>query len=309
MRSPILGGAALCHLTEFELGNLVSAYASLGGSRVDISPAYGGWSAVERLGKVLRQVSPQVRPILKLGYFQRSASYADHAALAAQAHRAIDALGQEPASILLHEADWDAWWPSGVAPWTRFAEDLPELALAATLRDIARPFGCKIGVAGNNAERVLAAAIALGGDTLMLAKQIDLLWSAGDDVARVWPMRGELLLAAPFHQGWLFKLDELADRRPDLCGAASELAVILAEFQVSPVSIALPYIAAGWPTASVVVGCASTSEVNAAFESLRTHIPDELIKRIGANRQRAPAMKGVPLHEAEDDLLTISSRR
>jgi aryl-alcohol dehydrogenase-like predicted oxidoreductase len=309
MDTVVLGGAGLARLEPRSLLDTLAAYVACGGKVIDVSPAYFGWEGLERLGAALSAFGQDLRPLIKVGYFRDRSAYLDPSRVRAQARRVVALLKHPPAALLLHEADWDTWWLDG-GPWARGLGQQDQAAVSPAidvLRDLGQAWGVRVGLSGNNAGRISAGLKWCGGADAMIAKQVDLLWSAGDDVVERQDGHGTLL-AAPFHQGWLMRLGALGEAREDMRSAARALEQLLEERELTVAQIALPFLAARWPGAGIVVGAVSPAEVETAFASLSMRLETDLLDQLQHNRRRAAAMPGAPLREGNDDLLAIDRR-
>jgi aryl-alcohol dehydrogenase-like predicted oxidoreductase len=303
-----IGGAALARLGEKALSDALSAYASAGGQWLDISPAYGGWAQVSAIGAAVRREAPNLRPLIKLGYFADGKSYRDPVRVRAQCARLVQAFGVAPVAVMLHEADWKIWWqevehPAGLlGPNDTITSDVP-----AMLEGLGREYGCKTGLSGNNADALATALSACPeAQIVLMAKQTDLLWSSGDTLATRLVAEGRtVLLAAPFHQGWLLRLRDIHWIRPVLKHSAHLLGDILASAHVTVEEAAIPFLRSLHPGAAVMVGATQLSEVRLACEAIDRPMPQPLFDRIVANRCSAAAMPGRPLMRTSEDLLAV----
>jgi len=304
----VIGGAALTRLDDIALGETLTAFAASGGRWLDISPAYGGFRKMNLIGMAVRRWAPMLRPLIKLGYFADGLSYRDPAKLREQCARSVEEFGVAPAAIMLHEADWKTWWlETGAPAITLAAGDVIASGVAATLAGLGRDYDCKTGLSGNNAEALSVAMQACPtANIVMMAKQTDLLWSSGDRLAaRLASEDRTVLLAAPFHQGWLLRLRDIHQVRPGLKPFAARLAEMLAHAGRTVQDIAIPFLNTLHPHAAVVVGAMHASEVQLARNGISTTVPRPLFDSICANRRPGAAMPGRPLMKSSDDLLEI----
>lgn len=303
-----LGGAALSRLPERQLAATVATYAEMDGRLFDVSPAYGGWDGVDRVAAAIRQWVPDPAVIIKLGYFDDPDKYRCRSAIRDQCHRLIERTKINPCVIMLHEADWAAWWRlAAIGELLSDGETGLDPGGAYYLRELSQEIGCASGLAGNHANALSRATEMMPElDAVLLAKQVDLLWGTGDAMAASLASADTaVILAAPFHQGWIFRLGELARARPEMCPAIERLAALQEAEGTEACDWAIPFLRVHMPGCSVMVGATTPDEVRDAFAAFKRELCPELYASIAANRICASAMQGLPLKRARHGLLAL----
>jgi aryl-alcohol dehydrogenase-like predicted oxidoreductase len=277
----ILGTLHLRELDASEIASVLHAFFERGGRVLDTATLYGGLPLLTRVGAWLRSTGAPARTWLKVGYFDRLTDYRDDRAFAAAASAAREALGPSTSAVLVHEADWRLWWDDA-RPDERVRVD----GLRAALGDL------PVGYSGNNAaplHQVVRAAPPTG--PVLVAKQYDLLWNTAEPLVR-WAETSSspLALGAPWHQGWLWRLEALAAERPELASATAALRDLAQELGTSPAALALPFLARSSPKAHVAFGARTPEEVHAAFDAFGEPLSEASFVRVAALRRPLPPM-------------------
>jgi aryl-alcohol dehydrogenase-like predicted oxidoreductase len=115
----------------------------------------------------------------------------------------------------------------------------------------------------------------------LVAKQFDLLWRTAVCLAHVAEDCGaKIWLGAPFHQGWLMRLSEVASGNDERGAAARRLAASLQARRILPQDIAVRFVLEAWPEALVVFGVASVKELMSAIRSAATPLSDGLLAEL-----------------------------
>ncbi|MGC4853337.1 aldo/keto reductase [Micromonospora sp. DT4] len=290
----VLGTLPFALLPPTEAFRLLDTFVEAGGAAVDTASMYGFGHVETLVGAWLRRVGPVAAVNTKIGYFADPDDHRDAAKLADAVGRSVERLGVVPQRVLLHEADWACWWRTG-APAGAVEPMPPDASVPAwcRLRELANELGFRPGLSGNHAAALGRAARQLGASSVLVAKQYDLLWR--DAECLLTDDLGEVLLAAPFHQGRLFDLAALAAAErgndPLLAEAALRLSELLGRHGVAPAEVALPWVLSESRAAAVCVGVANRAELDAVLDATSRPIDPSLrsaLARVGIRRAPMP---------------------
>jgi aryl-alcohol dehydrogenase-like predicted oxidoreductase len=299
MEELVLGTLAFRALPERKCYAILDCFFDHGGKWIDTASLYGHGEVEARLGRYLKTHAPDARLATKIGHFRTAGYYTEAGKLREAMDASCQRLGRAPDVIFLHEADWRVWWERGAPPLEIFssvrAVELYEHV--EQLREYARPYGALLGMTGNHAEALGAVLSQLPAgliNVLLVAKQYDLLWRTGRHVAEGLRARAdvECWLGAPFHQGWLFRLDDLSKQVPLAAPHAARLGSLLARQALSVADVAIPFIRMTQPHARVVLGAASVEEVEKALHAARTRLDEGLIAQLLAQGFEGEPMPG-----------------
>lgn len=280
----MLGTLHLRDLQERELGCVLDAFITRGGQWLDTATLYGGARLLSRIGQHLRRTKARVAVWVKVGYFPRSSDYRDDARFAAIAGQALEAIGPAATVLAVHEADWRRWWVPEV-PGVELVQPQDDPHVAARLGrfdEIAGRLGVRLAVSGNHAAplaRVLACATTR--TAAMIAKQYDLVWrSAAPLIEEAQLSQRSLVVAAPWHQGWLHDLDRLCGRRPHLVPAIGRVRAVCAAAGLSVAAAALPFLLQASGASLVAFGARTEAEVAAAIAASNVALPPGLFEQL-----------------------------
>ncbi|MFG1347887.1 aldo/keto reductase [Xanthobacter autotrophicus DSM 431] len=304
----VLGTFTLAEAPQDVWDAVLDEYVAAGGEWVDTAFAYGHGEAERKLGSYLRRRSASLRISTKIGHFSDHAAYRDPGALLQAFEQSRERLGRLPDQILLHEADWRVWWHKEGKPFEiRSAKDLTDggqsAPCLAAVRKIADQFAIRWGISGNNTAPLMHAAIDAKPDVILVAKQLDLLWRTAEPLAaRAQAGAYDLWLGSPFHQGWLFRLDELAafgERcNPDVAQGARDLAALLSRVGTGLVELAIPFLLDRHDITRIAVGVRQPGEITQVLASAERSLSKELMAEIDRIGFRAPPMKS-PMQKSE----------
>ncbi|MFG6459715.1 hypothetical protein [Roseateles sp. BYS96W] len=293
----VLGTLHLRQRPEREVNEVLDAFLEAGGRTVDLATLYGGLPLLRTVGRHLRRSGVRVRSLLKIGYLEQLSDYRNPDPWFELADRAREALGLDDPTLMLHEADWALWWRAQASKGEVCTPaDAPRIAACwqPWSERVHRLTGQALGIAGNHAPALLTVFASAGsppGMTLLVAKQMDLLWRSAEPlVEKVQAAGGRAILGAPWHQGWLRSMDLLIKRRPELATEAKSLVSLCDEAGWSVADAALPFLLRHVPTALLAFGAATREEVEQAFRSLNRPLPDPLYQSIAALGRDMPPM-------------------
>ncbi len=279
----ILGTLAFSSLPQTVTSPILDEYFRLGGTIVDTASLYGNGAVERRLGEYLRNTKVPVSLSTKIGYFRNIRSYRTLEGLQTAFHQTCERLGTVPRFLFLHEADWGVWWNPAAHPGALLDPDAafewPDQL--RSFKAFLEPFGTALGLSGNNApslQAVLRSALPDGVSVILLAKQFDLLWRTGrrliDDLGSQTQI--DCWLGAPYHQGWLFKLEELSVLQPHASSPIRGLRRLMQTNGLSLSSLAIPYLLAA-TSARIAVGPASVKELKRTFEATTTPLDPSVV--------------------------------
>jgi aryl-alcohol dehydrogenase-like predicted oxidoreductase len=296
-----LGTLSLRAASERDFRGILDRFFAAGGEWVDTASFYGDGDVERRLGAYLRSRALRPRLCVKVGHFRSASDYRCARAVREAVSRSVERLGCEPAAVMLHEADWGAWWEGGARPGELAGPGATFEAGAPAweaVREEAASFGAKRGISGNNAPVLERALARLDPDVVLVAKQMDLLWrSAGSIVGEA--ARRDVWLGSPFHQGWLFRLPELTSAPGPLGEAAGRLALLLARGRTTVERTAIPFLLDQAPDPKVVVGVDTIEQLEAALSSATTVLDRELLDALKEVHHFGGPMQG-PLKTWEE---------
>jgi aryl-alcohol dehydrogenase-like predicted oxidoreductase len=299
----VLGTFQFRKMGEREIRATLDAFFDAGGTWLDTAGFYGRGEVERQVGRCLAADRPAARITAKVGYLRHPSEYRDEDALRAELERSMERLGVVPDVVQVHEADWRVWWSGSAPEWEIIGpgdaveRDAPVWTLLAGM---ASRLGFRVGIAGNHAPQLLLAAGKLAPQLVQVAKQYDLLWRTADPLLDWAGGAGaEVWCAAPFHQGRLFALEDLARAGGGLGAAAGRLERLLSEHRTDVARTAIPYLAADPRVGRVVAGLSSPEEVRSALSALEAGIAQELCAAIRALGVDAPpGPPGEPVHRA-----------
>lgn len=281
----VLGTLHLRRLKIQKAFELLDHYFYFGGKSIDTAYLYGHGEVERLLGEYVRAFNPDCYITTKIGYFDDSTIYIDFIKLRRKILEAIDRLNCIPEYILLHEADWSVWWCSDARPG--------ELATDAILAqgnfdlffkclELGKEYGFQIGISGNHARVLQCLASILHPSLVLVAKQYDLLWNSALNLINQAKNDNYLVLcAAPFHQGWLYKLNELENKLPHLSHRIMALNHLLHKNNLKVEQLAISYILRSTNSSTkVVFGVESLEELKIVFKNYNYKILDQIINEI-----------------------------
>lgn len=267
----MLGTLHLRNVSDRQLASVLDAFLGAGGRWIDTATLYGGFGLLRAIGRRLSTAGVDTRVWVKVGYFDRRESYRDDGVFRDTAARACEAIGPYARVVALHEGDWATWWRHDRDPGVLSDADDGPLVEQRIERftAIAGELGTDLGVSGNHAaalRHVLKHAPSVAA--VMVAKQYDLVWRNATALIE-HSRKLDLVLGAPWHQGWLRDLDRLLIQRPHLEPAITRLRHLCRRTGKSVDEVALPFVLQAAPDAMVAVGARSAAEVEQAISTER----------------------------------------
>jgi aryl-alcohol dehydrogenase-like predicted oxidoreductase len=295
----VLGTLGFRTLTLSSVCSILDRYFDTGGEWIDTAALYGNGSVERAIGSFLNSTGAKAKVATKIGYFPRSKYYHDSAKLVAACEASAARLQYRPDLIFMHEADWKIWWDRN-APQGQSVTPQDAYSIGDNIRSLKHSLlkrGTSIGIAGNCAtglESVYRMSSQTEWEVVLIAKQYDLVWRNASSFAELLGRTKKIRcwLAAPFHQGWLFRLDQLSRLVPESTAQVRAVQGLLAKFRLTPAEVALPFIRATRPYASVVIGVEAIGELDNARAAYNRCIPAELIASLQCLHWCHKAMPG-----------------
>jgi aryl-alcohol dehydrogenase-like predicted oxidoreductase len=204
-----------------------------------------------------------------------------------------------PEIIFLHESDWAIWWDHTATPGQLLDPETTNRDICTAWDELSRlgsEYGFRVGMSGNSATSLQAAADAARPDVVFVAKQYDLIWRSAEQLIRWAKDVGiSIWCGAPFHQGALFDLVGLAQEyRSDegLREQINSLREIMKETGTTILDLAIPFLFADDRISAVATGVRSVSELRAAIRSVESQISSSLLHRLRLIGISRPARTG-----------------
>lgn len=281
----VLGTLHLRKLKKKQAFGLLDNYFCSGGKSIDTAYLYGYGEVEYLLGEYVKTFNPDCHITTKIGYFKDSTHYVDFTKLRRKILAAIDRLNCIPDYILLHEADWGAWWCSEAQPGKLATDHLlaqGNFDLFFQCVELGKEYGFQVGISGNHAPILQRLSSILHPSLILVAKQYDLLWnSAKHLINQAESNNYSVICAAPFHQGWLYKLNELQNKLPHLSHRMLALKRLLHKNNLKVEQLAISYILNSTNSSTkVVFGVESLKELKIVFKNYNYKISDHLINEI-----------------------------
>lgn len=286
----VLGTRPFIHINEKEVFKILEHFFSCGGQYVDTAYFYGYGRIAKLIGAFNKLYNPKAIYIYKIGYFSKASDYRNIDILKLAIEEACTNLFSLPRYVLLHEADWSVWWRKtnrlGTLISLKNATFL-NLEIYEKLCDFLKSLSILPGISGNNTES-LAILLHIQPKMILLSKQYDLLWKNAQSLMHY---QGLLLLGSPFHQGWIFKLKELAQRLPQINHDIKKLKKIFDSH-----SYALDHLALNFclqtTKGKVVFGVESKEQLIKNLDNMNQPLPQELILKLKKINIIQPPMPG-----------------
>jgi aryl-alcohol dehydrogenase-like predicted oxidoreductase len=281
----VLGTLHLRRLKMKKVFDLLDYYFCSGGKSLDTAYLYGHGEVEHLIGEYVRAFNPGCHITTKVGYFNDSKIYVDFIKLRSKIFEAIDRLNCIPEYILLHEADWSTWWYSDAQPGELATDAILEKGnfdLFFKCLELGKEYGFRVGISGNHAPVLQRLASILHPSLILVAKQYDLLWNSALSLINQAENSNYLVLcAAPFHQGWLYKLNELKNKLPHLSHRIMALNKLLHKNNLKVEQLAISYILSSTNSSTkVVFGVESLEELKIVFKNYNYKILDQIINEI-----------------------------
>lgn len=286
----VLGTRPFIHINEKEVFQILEYFFSYGGQYVDTAYFYGYGRIAKLIGAFNKLYNPKAIYIYKIGYFSRSSDYRNIDILKLAIEEACTNLSCLPRYVLLHEADWGVWWRKTNRLGTLIPPKnttLLNLEIYEKLCNFLKSLSILPGISGNNAESLLALLL-IQPKMILLSKQYDLLWK---NAQRLMHYQGLLLLGSPFHQGWLFRLNELAQRLPQINHEISKLKKIFDSHSYSLDHVALNFCLQT-TKGKVVFGVESKEQLIKNLNNINQPLPQDLILKLKTISIMQPPMPG-----------------
>ena len=279
MERIVLGTRCFNEINEMEIFQILEDFFSLGGRYIDTAFLYGDGWPLKLIGKFNKLYRPNDSYISKIGYFHKTKDYRDINNLRKAIDKSCNALNMKPEFILLHEADWLVWWASeakiGELINIKLSNNLL-LSYFDNFRGLLKNFNINAGISGNNAHILGFLFPILRPKLVLLSKQYDLLWKNAEPLITSVCDDVYLLLGAPFHQGWLFKLNELKKIIPCYYKQICKLEKIALQTKYALDHIALNFMWQSVGKAKVVFGVKSAQELRKNLTLISQNLPEEL---------------------------------
>lgn len=288
----VLGTLHLRKLKMKKAFSLLDYYFCSGGKSIDTAYLYGYGEVEHLLGEYIKIFNPDCKITTKIGYFNDPTIYIDFSKLKRKILEAIDRLNCLPEYILLHEADWSTWWCSDAQPGELATDHIlaqGNFDLFFKCLELGKEYGFQVGISGNHAPVLQRLASILRPSLILVAKQYDLLWNSAKNLINQAKNNNYLVIcAAPFHQGWLYKLNELQNKLPHLSHRMIALNHLLHKNNLKVEQLAISYILSSTNSLTkVVFGVSSLDELKVVFKNYNYKISDQIIneiKRLGSDQ-------------------------
>jgi aryl-alcohol dehydrogenase-like predicted oxidoreductase len=298
-----LGTFSFKDLTEREMYEILEKYFASGRIFIDTAAFYGNRYVEKSLGKILSKLGVNCFIATKVGYFQRKEHYRSFNYIYDQIKYSQELLGRKINLLQIHEADWDVWWESNQhKPISR--EDVINSPIIELLLKLKKENEVDfIGITGNNADKLAFIVECLEDiDTVLVAKQYDLLWRNGRQSLRNLIKEKGLfyIVGAPFHQGKLINLDRfIAENRmlnnDEIATEAEKLQKLINYYGLDLVKTCIEFILTDYLVDLTLVGVKNTTELwwtEANLNPIHHEIYEELLN-IGFIM---PPSQGIPFN-------------
>ena len=286
----VLGTRPFIHVNEKEIFQILEHYFSCGGRYVDTAYFYGYGRIAKLIGTFNKLYKPNAIYIYKIGYFSKGNDYRNIDFLKLAVEEACANLFTLPRYVLLHEADWSIWWRKTNRLGTLISPnnmDLLDLEIYEKLNVFLKSISILSGISGNNAE-CLSILLRIQPDMILLSKQYDLLWKNAQSLMHY---KGLLALGSPFHQGWLFKLKELAQKLPQISNDIKKLKKVIESYSYSLDHLALNFCLQTTKS-KIVFGVESKQQLIKNLTNMNQLLPQELILKLKTIKIIQPPMPG-----------------
>lgn len=285
MQRVSLGTLSFSWLSESETLSILEEFFRCGGRLIDTAPIYGHGRAESLLGHFCRVHGVRASVTSKIGHFLMPTDFRSVRAFRCQLEKTAERLGHVPDALLLHEADWEAWWSDAPCEsgsiWSSDALPRLQFDIYGEFSQLCQEFGCRHGLSGNNAEQLRLLVPLVRPHRVLVAKQLDVIWrNAAPLISLCKEENCEIACASPLHQGWLLKLDDLCVRRPELQHHTMELRALAEMCNVSVYELAIRFVRSKFPEIVVVLGADSASQLRTSIVTMKNPLPEDLLRRL-----------------------------
>lgn len=201
-----LGTFSFRNKNFYEIEKIIDEFYGLGGRYIDTAHFYGG-DKFERFYGILSRKYTDLNFSSKIGYFKYKNDFLNPEKIYDKAMSTIENFNYSLHVLRIHDADQIWWWNN---------EDYASINDSPVVRifdSIGNQYKINIGISGNNAKKISEILTQKEYHYIMIAKQYDLLWRNTKFYLEdyIKSSNSELVLAAPFHQGKVFQLNELCN--------------------------------------------------------------------------------------------------
>ncbi len=296
-----LGTFSLRDSNEIEIKNTIFKYLEMGGRYIDTAPFYGNRKIEMILGDVLKEINTPVFIATKIGYLQNQNDYKNPLALRDQFLRSYELLNEKVNLLQIHEADWDLWWKFSLNDKTKTVSDLiNNMPIIKTLEEVNNQGYVKyIGITGNNSDKIYRIANSYSFDSVLIAKQYDLLWrNATTDLCKLTEDRNLFFaVGAPFHQGKLLNLTQLihdnSKSDKELAEQARKLNAIIKDYNLNPLDTCIKFLLKDHRIDVIVLGVKDAYELN-WLQNFDEEMDDNIYNAINSLGLLRPPSLGIP---------------
>ncbi|KAF0824285.1 aldo/keto reductase [Cytobacillus firmus] len=295
-----LGTFPFKDLKEIQIFKIMERYLSSGRTFIDTAAFYGDRRVERILGRVLKDFNCECFIATKVGYFRKKEEYQDQNYIYDQVQYSQELIGQKINLLQIHEADWDIWWlcDNGSLSYQNMFNKAPVIkALTKIKQNNDTDY---IGITGNNADKLANIAHNLNCiDSVLLAKQYDLLWRNGRGKLRNVIEQKNLfyIVGAPFHQGRLLNLDSLISENShfdkEMAEEVEKLKSLIIKHGLNLIKTCLEFLLTDPLVDLILVGIKEENELWWLDYKLK-HIPDEIYKELLSIGFIRNATKGIP---------------
>lgn len=291
-------GVGTYHLTSdrrvprAEALSVLRTAVDLGINVFDTAPMYALGEAEGLLGEALGEGLRDQVLVNKIGRFEKSIvmrlgeeAYTDPSLMRAQFEHSLRTLGVDRVPVLLlHETDWDEWWPGGPAPVMEFVDQLRSEKLVDA-----------VGLSVRRADRACELIDTGLFDSMLFVHYYNMVWQeAGRTAMSAAHDKGmSVMIGAPFRQGLLVSddpalLPRLREERrssvpPGVVDRIGLCQRVAREAGMSMVELGLRWLLSDERVHTVVVGPRTEAELRQNVEySKRGALPPELVEELAA---------------------------
>lgn len=261
-----------------DLERVLEKFFLRGGVKLDGAMLYGGERHAKLLAEVILTNQYPAQVNYKIGYFSEKATYRDTEKLKNIVDKIQSNFGGNLNSICIHEADYSRWWSPFIAEDCLISATPEAVDSLAQLKSFINSRGLLFAYSGNNADALSCACRGLVPDSLIIAKQFDLLWKTGKELVSSCVIKGiDVHIAAPFHQGWLFNLSGLRNKKPEFSNAIQMLNDFVNSSDLSLIELALGYQLLSYNNTTIIVGVNNENQLDEVIDAFNA--TDKLSKR------------------------------
>ncbi len=290
-----LGTLSFMQLDKSEVADILDCFFLSGGTHLDCSLFYGGERKINDIVDIIKVNNYPAVVNVKIGHFSDMENYHNIAVLSKIIEGIKGKLKFNLCSVSLHEADWAIWWNKKYRPGYILTKNIPVTLKTniVKLKEIVNCQGMKFGFSGNHAAGLEQAVNIIKPDIIMLAKQFDLLWRTAKDFLDNCSYTGmEIHLASPFHQGWLFRMNELEIMFPQHEVLIRKLRELTGDDTNMIVDLAVSFQLVSYAHTRVVIGVDSVKQLRLIFDACNKTPNHQKIREIRRSGIVMPPMSG-----------------